>query len=154
MTSIKRFTNELSTFLIPTYKTVHVIYEEAKIIITIEEIDVVIHLLSSYPFHPPIVFVNNKKYSSFSIPPYSERISKIIQSNNIPCLCCHSIINNINKWSATYTIKDIIDEINKINILKRRILYFMTNDIICHHFEKILGKNVDKNIENKIMEFL
>ena len=69
-------------------------------------------------------------------------------------MCCHSIIKNPSLWSAAHRIKNIIDEIKRVNKLKEKVKYILAVGDICKQFERMLKQNVDKHIEKAIMEFL
>lgn len=83
-----------------------------------------------YPFHPPNITIQDKPYINHLKYPTSRRIHKILNSDNITCMCCSSITNK-NIWSPAYQIKDILDEIGRLNELKNYVKNYLIIDDIC-----------------------
>jgi ubiquitin-protein ligase len=152
MASIKRLAGELHSYLIPTFTTVDVVYEQRETTIRFNNIKII--LTQDYPFRSPIVFINERPYRFFLLPPHSQRINTIIHGENIKCLCCNSLVKNPDLWSPIYTIKDILEEIKRVTQIKHKIKYTMATEDICAAFEKRLNQNIDKHIEFSIMNFL
>jgi hypothetical protein len=84
----------------------------------------------------------------------SKRISEIIHNETRTCLCCYSIIKNPSLWSVAHRVKDILKEITKINALKTRVKYTLAIADLCNYMESIMKQNVDKHIEQRILEYL
>lgn len=94
----------------------------------------------TYPFSPPIVFINNKRYPYY-ITELSIDIQKYLKyRKNDHCLCCFSITCN-NKWLPNYKILYIINEIKYIHLLIFNYYQKKLTDKLC------IKKNiVDMNI--------
>jgi hypothetical protein len=92
----------------------------------------------NYPFHPPEIYINSFKYikllviSPFFLDPILDH-----------CLCCNSILSD---WVAYYKIIDILEEIEKNLIIKKRVL----ESFLC---KKIIAKYLIKDL-NIILDFL
>jgi ubiquitin-protein ligase len=152
VTSLKRLAVELMEDLIPEYKSINIMYQESKTIVYINNITITMN--SDYPFRPPTVTINNLPYYKFVVPPMSKRISEIIHNETRTCLCCCSIIKNPSLWSVAHRVKDILEEITKINALKTRVKYTLAIADLCNYMESIMKQNVDKHIEQRILEYL
>jgi|688.fasta_scaffold512566_2 hypothetical protein len=155
--SQRRISHELVD-LIPAYKSINVLYEEEMISITINNINFKISI--NYPFYPPDIFVNDRAYRYFIIPP-SKRIDRLfkelnmcIKNNNRKCcLHCSSIIMNSSvMWQATYTIKLIMDEIEWIKETKQKIKYMLIVEMLFIYFGNKLRRHI--NIDRQVLEFL
>jgi ubiquitin-protein ligase len=152
VTAVKRLAVELFEDLIPEYKSINVMYEKTQTVIHINNI--VITINSNYPFRPPTVTINNLPYYKFVVPPRSKRISEIIHTETRSCLCCCSIIKNPSLWCVAHRVKDILAEIKKVTLLKIRVKYILAVEDLCKHFEIRLKQNIDKYIEQRILEYL
>jgi ubiquitin-protein ligase len=104
-------------------------------------------LNENYPFVPPVVQIrnkNNQSYFSFMKMPNSNRMLqklKIFTGND--CLCCNTILCN---WNPSYRIEKLMDEIERVNQIKRQIKYSILLDEICDQY------NIP--IQSYIFEFL
>lgn len=92
----------------------------------------------NYPFNPPEIYVNSFKYLNLLIIP-----NNMLTLLTKKCLCCNNILND---WIASYTIKDILEEIEE-NIKKKKIILerFL--------FRKIIKKYLIKDL-NFIINYL
>lgn len=152
VTAVKRLAVELFEDLIPEYKSINITYKETQTVIYINNITIIIN--SDYPFRAPTITINNLPYYKFVVPPNSKRISEIIHNETRSCLCCCSIIKNPSLWSVAHKIKNILVEIKKVTILKIRVKYILALEDICKYFESRLKQNIDKHIEQRILEYL
>ena len=155
-TLTRRFLNEIYEELIPDYiSKVNIVLEHETITLYIDNITII--LTTTYPFHPPIVFINTKShvalpYSKFLIPP-TNRINNHINDLGLECLCCSSIITNPReKWQPTYTLNNVISEINSIKELKQKMVYVLAVERFLVYYGNKCGRQL--NIDRVILEFL
>lgn len=105
-------------------------------------------LSNKYPFYPPKVLFRNKPYLNYVKYPMSERIQNILHIQKISCMCCSSISNR-NMWSPAFQIKDILNEIKRVNDIKKYVKHYLMVDDICR------SKNIDtETIGMLLLEFL
>jgi hypothetical protein len=145
---IKRFSNELPD-LFNKYENIQIHKETNKIIVRINQRKFII--CDNYPFWAPRVYINGIIYSSY-VKTASKRILRNLEpySNSITtciCLCCNNILHRSN-WSPTYHIQKIMDEIDQINLIKRRIKYKILTEEIAEKYK------LPFSIENEILQFL
>tara|TARA_B100001093_G_C26257536_1_gene771305 strand:- start:142 stop:588 length:447 start_codon:yes stop_codon:yes gene_type:complete len=76
---------------------------------------------SSYPFSPPKVLVGCNKYINL-LRPYSIIQNYKKELNYNKCMCCNSILCN---WTVINTLNNIIEEIKKNFIIKKRLNYLI-----------------------------
>lgn len=101
-----------------------------------------------YPFHPPIVLINNKilSYSPYGIP---ERIYSIFISYFKWCPCCRSI-SCPNNWAPSYTVIDILREYTKfINSMKS---YYKVHILLNEKVKLNLPDDIIKEIISYVEE--
>ena len=90
---------------------------------------------NSYPFTPPKVEVGCKKYINLLRPyPIIQNYKKELGYEK--CMCCNSILCN---WTVIHTLYNIIEEIKKNFIIKKRLNYLIFAKKIT--FQK-LGLNI------------
>jgi len=149
--SVKRISIEM-VGLFQQYDEIQITKKENKTILEIETRKFII--CNQYPFRPPILYINNMLYLNYlktNSPRVVEKIKKYNHNGNTSsicnCLYCNHILLNTN-WSPTYHIEKIMNEIDKVNIVKRNIKY----EII---IEEISAKRyISDYIEEKIKEYL
>lgn len=100
---------------------------------------------SNYPHYPPIVFVNNKPYLDYIIPPtYKiEYLLGILLKNKK----IDSITEFIN-WRPTNSLLIIMNEIENVNRIKQKIKYIITTYEIAEKF------NIPFEMKHEIYTFL
>jgi hypothetical protein len=133
VTFLKRWNSEFIDFYKNGIHNIQVSLEinELKVIIVNENKGYYKFILScKYPFYQPRVFIKNEPYINILKHNKIPRIKNILYKYNIKCICCHTIINDIN-WSPAYRIKDIISEIKDVNNIKKYIKYYLIIDDIC-----------------------
>jgi ubiquitin-protein ligase len=152
LTSLKRVTRELVD-LIPSYKNIDITYDNNKIILKIRNICLIIP--NTYPFNAPDVEINKLHYGRFVVS-HSSRINQYINcQKDGSCLCCKSIIKNSrNLWSPALSIRDIMNEIEGVNIIKRKIKYSIALEDISKNIQKKIKKDIPHDIENNVLSFL
>lgn len=155
--SHRRISHELVD-LIPVYKSISVLYEEGRISVTINNIN--FKISTNYPFCPPDIFVNDKTYIYFIIPP-TKRIDRLFKELNMCnknknrkcCLYCSSIIMNCSvMWRPTTTIALIMDEIEWVKETKQKIKYMLIVEMLFIYFGNKLRRHI--NIDRQVLEFL
>jgi ubiquitin-protein ligase len=106
-------------------------------------------LSNKYPFQEPKLLINNYYYNRNVLQnPSSAKISNLFKKYKINCMCCCSIICHKN-WSPAYRIKNVLDEIEEVNIIKRYVKQFLIMDEIC------IMKNIDTDtIGMYILDFV
>ena len=97
------------------YDNIYVIKEDSKIIFVIEktyknEKKIIYKFLISnhYPFLPPDLYINNKKYGQYLKCP-NKFLNVLKYIRGIDCFCCSSCICDGN-WTPSMTLKYIIEE--------------------------------------------
>jgi ubiquitin-protein ligase len=136
--------------LIQKFKTVNVEYnfEKNHIHITVDsKIMIEFFITNDYPFKPPIVMINKKPYDEF-IMCKSSRIMHMIYCNEGFCPCCDSILMEKKKWYPLCFLETILNEIDKIRIIKNKIKYHLALKYI---FDKI---NLPSDLERIISGYL
>lgn len=75
----------------------------------------------NYPFHSPVVFLNNTPYITFLLhkTKYEEKYLKKL--NGVDCLCCSSITCHYN-WYPKNTLNDVIKEIKYYKKVKKDLV--------------------------------
>lgn len=146
-TFLKRWNIELLDFhKKKEYKNIQFTLYNEKIRITIDNYNFI--LTNKYPFYPPKVLIRNKPYLNYLKYPMSERIQDILRVHKISCICCSSISNR-NIWSPAYQVKNILDEIKRVNDIKKYVKNYLMVDDICR------TKNIDtETIGMLLLEFL
>jgi ubiquitin-protein ligase len=146
-TFLKRWNIELLDFYKKKeYKNIQINLCNDKIRIKIDNYTFL--LTNKYPFYPPKVMIQNNPYLNYLKYPTSERIQNILHVHKISCMCCSSISNR-NMWSPAYQINDILNEIKRVNQIKKYVKHYLIVDDICR------TKNIDTDtIGMLILEFL
>uniref|UniRef100_A0A6C0HAI3 Uncharacterized protein n=1 Tax=viral metagenome TaxID=1070528 RepID=A0A6C0HAI3_9ZZZZ len=146
-TFIKRWNVELLDFhKKKEYKDIQMNLSNDKVRIKIDNYTFI--LSNKYPFYPPKVMIQNKPYLNYLKYPTSERIQDILHVHKISCMCCTSISNR-NMWSPANQIKDILNEIKRVNQIKNYVKHYLMVDDICR------TKNIDtETIGMLLLEFL
>jgi len=105
---------------------------------------------NEYPFRPPEVYINDKNYLDTINNCHITRIKKLVQKYKYTttCLRCSSSIL-MNNWSPVLQIKNIFEEIDKNNKLKRIIKY----DLILEYIFK-KQKSLPMEVKILIQEYL
>lgn len=117
-------------------------------------------LPNDYPFKPPIslkINGSNYKYQLKNMPsriqylynhPYKMYPEEnIIKSVNMRCLCCTGLLC-LENWSPVVGIKDLLQEINQHNNLKRHLMYKI---VLKNIFDK---RNIILDLLRNIYEYL
>jgi|TARA_B110000093_G_scaffold150728_1_gene164860 ubiquitin-protein ligase len=105
-------------------------------------------ITEAYPFHPPIVIINNKKisYSPYGIP---DRIYSIFLSHFKWCPCCRSI-TCFNNWAPSFSVIDIVKEYIKfINSMKS---YYKMHILTTENIDLNLPYEIIKEILSYVIE--
>lgn len=146
-TFIKRWNIEFLDFhKKKEYKNIQMNLCNDEIRVTIENYTFI--LSNKYPFYPPKVLIRNKPYLNYLKYPMSERIQDILHEQKISCMCCSSICNK-NMWSPANQIRDILQEIKRVNEIKKYVKNYLIIDDICR------TKNIDtETIGMLVLEFL
>lgn len=94
-----------------------------------------------YPFHPPLVYIDQLEYFYY-LKKFNTEFLYII-NNNYNCLCCQTIIS---KWTPTITIINILKEIYQ-NLEYKKLYYIyiyikaiLKKNSICDDFSKKIFK--------------
>jgi ubiquitin-protein ligase len=137
--------------MLPIYKSISVEYEEARAIVTIAQQEqheqqqqtiitptVEFCIKEGYPFTPPIITLTpNPNQKTTKRIPYmtwlktsSRRVHQALKTlTKTDCLCCSTILCP-NRWSPAMTMRNILQEIETTQQLKRKIKYILvTKDI-------------------------
>lgn len=105
-----------------------------------------ITLLSTYPFTPPLLKVNNIHYIRHLENEFKKLKPFLNEYKIVPyncCLCCSSITGD--NWTPCYGIKEVLNEYNKYNQLLQLI----------HKTKLVLNKsNMDDLIQYTITQYL
>tara|TARA_Y100000816_G_C26089706_1_gene575660 strand:+ start:189 stop:644 length:456 start_codon:yes stop_codon:yes gene_type:complete len=103
-------------------------------------------LLKTYPFCPPILYINGYEYLNL-MHKYWNSFDKFY--NTKKCCICEKTILCGNKWSPAYKIKDIINETDQFKILFKTIYKIK-------YIKPLLKKYYifEEGIINKIKEFV
>lgn len=140
--NVKRIAHEIQEML-PIYKSISVEYEEARAIITIAQQNrttptVEFCIKEGYPFTPPIItLILTPNPTPQKRIPYmtwlktnSRRVHQALKTlTKTDCLCCSTILCP-NHWSPAMTMRNILQEIETTQQLKRKIKYILaTKDI-------------------------
>jgi hypothetical protein len=146
-TFLKRWNVELLDFhKKKEYKDIQMNLSNDKVRIKIDNYTFI--LSNKYPFYPPKVMIQNKPYLNYLKYPTSERIQDILHVHKFSCMCCSSISNR-NMWSPANQIKDILNEIKRVNQIKNYVKHYLIVDDICR------SKNMDtETIGMLLLEFL
>jgi hypothetical protein len=105
--------------------------------------NVSITLLQSYPFKPPILYINDTVYTSYFIEQFKKyesftRLHKIHITDC--CICCDSIINDTT-WSPCFGMYDVIQDYKKFyGMLKHLIHVKYSFDIL--PFDDLIKTNI------------
>ena len=105
-----------------------------------------ITLSSNYPFHPPLLKVNDIQYIRYLENEFKKVKPFLTQYNISPyncCLCCSSVTGD--KWSPCYGIKEVLDEYNKykeiLDLIHKTKLYLNElnmDDLVCYTIAQYL----------------
>jgi ubiquitin-protein ligase len=140
--NVKRIAHEIQEML-PIYKSISVEYEEARAIVTINQQTITTPTVEfcikeGYPFTPPIITLTpNPNPNTTKRIPYmtwlktsSRRVHQTLKTlTKTDCLCCSTILCP-NRWSPAMTMRNILQEIETTQQLKRKIKYILvTKDI-------------------------
>jgi ubiquitin-protein ligase len=131
--------------MLPIYNNVTINKEKDKLNFVIEKTDknqkkIIYKFVISnhYPYHPPVVFINNIHYGQYlQCPNKFLNILKYIRG--IDCLCCVSCTCKSN-WFPAMTLKYILEEIENNNNTKHNIMMKILLDKIK---EKFLNRDID-----------
>jgi len=121
-----RFSSEIMNVL-TKYNNIKIeISENKKIVmnVNIQNYNISLELDYYYPFTEPIVLIDNDFISDFYKLP-SNRMYQNLADNNLSsncCFHCSSIISKRN-WSPVRKVVDIIEEINNIINIKKKIYF-------------------------------
>lgn len=87
--------------------------------------------ISNYhPFKPPKLFINKKLITFHHDKILSEKFrGSLIKYTGIECFCCETILCS-NNWCPHFTLKDIIDDINKYCDARHQIVIRIIVDVI------------------------
>jgi hypothetical protein len=78
---------------------------------------------SSYPFKPPTKILINKISVKKLCSIEGSRFSNyLIEYYGAKCICCNSVLLNNNMWSPALRFGDLVDEVGKIYLVKKKIL--------------------------------
>ena len=80
-------------------------------------LELVINICENYPFHVPTVTKYNINILNYFNTNFEDDYTKITDNS---CICCSSILCE-NNWSCANNVQDIVDEINKLINIKRRL---------------------------------
>jgi hypothetical protein len=117
--AIKRISNEISCMLSnEPFLIIDVKYTDTSIYVTID--NAIFILDKSYPFVKPKLLINNIDYFCESLSTKSLEINRILHQKKINCLCCKHLLNN---WTPCYTLKHILEEVVRLNKIKREVKY-------------------------------
>jgi hypothetical protein len=144
---VKRFHQE-SIELLEKCKNMVVEYtfeNKKQIIVRINLCEIIIS--EGYPFTKPNIMINNRKYNIFLGSP-SQKITFFMHKIYGKCICCESIMSPRNMWLPTNRIVDILNEINTVNLLKRKIKY----NIILP--EITIKYNIPEDLQKHIYQYL
>jgi len=165
--NVKRIAHEIQEML-PIYKSISVEYEEARAIITIAQQEqeqqqqniitptVEFCIKEGYPFTPPIItLILTTNPTPQKRIPYmtwlktsSRRVHQALKTlTNTDCLCCSTILCP-NRWSPAMTMRNILQEIETTQQLKRKIKYILATKDIGKKFQ------LPEDIENNIILFI
>ena len=84
---------------------------------------------SNYPFKPPKVFINNKPLQLYHQIANVEFKAKLRKYTGIECFCCETILC-CNNWDPQFTIKNVLDDINKYRDARREVIVRIIIDVI------------------------
>jgi len=162
--NVKRIAHEIQEML-PIYKSISVEYEEARAIITIAQQEkqqnittptVEFCIKEGYPFTPPIItLILTPNPTPTKRIPYmtwlktnSRRVHQTLKTlTKTDCLCCSTILCP-NHWSPAMTMRNILQEIETTQLLKRKIKYILATKDIGTKFQ------LPEDIENNIISFI
>lgn len=103
-------------------------------------------LNKTYPFSPPDIFINDKKYYLFVMDLPIDIQDYFKYRSNHQCLCCYSITCG-NKWLPNYNLKYIINEIKHI---QRIILNYYQKKLV----NKLCDKKNIRDMNTLMQEFI
>ena len=89
-------------------------------------------LNKTYPFHSPTITVNNKTYQEF-MQIQTEYIPIMKELYGTTCFCCSSIICKDN-WTPSKKVWELVDEVNNISRIKKKLMQTYYCRIICNKF--------------------
>jgi len=132
LNEIKYIEKNLPSYVIHELNNINKIYIE---IITPNNNKLIFELSNNYPFKPPILLCNGNNYQYlikkmpfrvkylYNNPNemYYNENNKFMNFNNSSCLCCSSLLCYDN-WSPVCTLYNILEELNRHNILKNQIM--------------------------------
>jgi hypothetical protein len=82
-----------------------------------------------YPFVPPKIYYNDILYVDFLKTDFSHFNEILYDIHKLSCLCCNSLICK-GIWNVSFTLHDVIVEINKYTKYKRDVIYKIYADKI------------------------
>jgi hypothetical protein len=109
---------------------------------------IVFKITKDYPFHPPIVYINQQSYLQFSVPQniHIRNIYNQLLSLSNCCLWCQSIIHT-NNWRLYHRLFTIMLEIEQINHVKRQIreilIFKRYIPIICEKYNLPMYRDIE-----------
>ena len=86
-------------------------------------------ITSHYPFKPPKLYINDKSISFYHQNTNLEFMKNLKKYTGIQCFCCETILCS-NNWGPQFTIKNILDDINKYRDARREVIVRIIVDVI------------------------
>lgn len=84
---------------------------------------------SHHPFKPPKLFINNKLINFHHKSSSHQFKNSLTKYTGIDCFCCETILCS-NNWSPQFTLKDIIDDINRYCDARHQVVVRIIVDVI------------------------